>query len=578
MYFFKYLVKVLFSHIFLCVVPEWSNWQILSPENQDHEIRDKRQLEEKAKLVGVDIQKIKEDLQWLKDENLAEKVEDMLERVSELKDFEKHVWKKITVLETWLSLLEVKDGEDGVESIFEDAQEIQTIRENILQNKREYHQYVEESDAIKRTLETLSQNKLSEWEVNKFQTLTNKEFLNVSPESRLRFITVWNISSEMIASGKIKNIEFTFTYDGVFNRELYIRTTAWQVIPNQIQEVTSGNEIFTRRGTSGEFFTQEWKRLKIHEGTNIDVSKVVTQQDISAIEQSYVPKIEKYQEQTHKDIALWALKRWIDPDFAILMYGKELSQFSGSESQAFIEDKLTDIARFMDDFHHDYPWKKAFEWEKVSEGFAWYVTAILNGDMRKVSELYGFDISNMNSYRKAERYSSGWSVNMENIHIEWVSQEEINRVLQLDRFTPGSKEAQILFTVAAKSTGLPEHWWKNSDLHRILSKESNGVVWRLNYTIPKNYTPESFKSIALARRNNNPIGVRSTASGLGQLLLSNVDKYYPDGRQWLWDPLNEAVWMLRYIHDRYKTIETAGALYGRTGTHNGITKTFKEGY
>jgi hypothetical protein len=63
----------------------------------------------------------------------------------------------------------------------------------------------------------------------------------------------------------------------------------------------------------------------------------------------------------------------------------------------------------------------------------------------------------------------------------------------LKRFIPGSKEAIILFTVAAKAAGLPEKWGTLSELHRILSKESNGVVARLNYTIPKSMTPESFK-------------------------------------------------------------------------------------
>jgi SLT domain-containing protein len=71
----------------------------------------------------------------------------------------------------------------------------------------------------------------------------------------------------------------------------------------------------------------------------------------------------------------------------------------------------------------------------------------------------------------------------------------------------------------------------------------------------------------LERRNNNPFGVKSTASGLGQLLLSNVDKYYPDGRNGIGDALNEAVGMLRYIHDRYGSPEVAGSVYGRIGKY-----------
>ncbi len=55
---------------------------------------------------------------------------------------------------------------------------------------------------------------------------------------------------------------------------------------------------------------------------------------------------------------------------------------------------------------------------------------------------------------------------------------------------------------------------------------------------------------------------RSSATGLGQLLLSNVDRYYPDGRQGIGDPLQEAAGMLRYIQDRYGTPDNAWRLYG----------------
>ncbi len=581
MYFYKYLTHIYYNLLF-CAFSHESEWAWSEPteaqSTEESPITNKKDIEDKSKKLGIDVQKIRDDLQSLKNENLSEKAEDMMKKVLELKEFEKHVGKKITILETWLSLLEQKEQAGGNESIFEDATEIEKIRETILSNKREYNEYIEESSAMKRTLETLSQNKFSQEEIEKYKTLTNKEFLGVSPESRLRFVTVWNISSEMVSAWDVKNIEFTFTYDGTYNRDLYIRTTAGQVLPDEIREVTSGDEVFVRKWIKWEFFTAEGKRLKIHEGTKIDVSKTASSEELSALEQQYQEQLKSFDNPAEKQIALWALKRWIDPKFAILNYGEALWKIPEDTRAIDIEDKMTEIARFMDDFSQDYPWKDAFEGEKVSEAFAGYVVGILNGDVQSVAKTYGFDAAKMKTYRKQEKYSSGWPLNMENVNVEGVPQEEINSILKRKRFTPWSREAQVLFTVAAQSAWLPDDWGKNPWLHRILSKESNGVVGRLNYTIPKSYTPEKFKQIALARRNNNPIGVRSTASWLWQLLLSNVDKYYPDGRKGLWDPLNEAVGMLRYIHDRYKTVETAGALYGRTGTHNGISKTFKEWY
>ena len=56
---------------------------------------------------------------------------------------------------------------------------------------------------------------------------------------------------------------------------------------------------------------------------------------------------------------------------------------------------------------------------------------------------------------------------------------------------------------------------------------------------------------------------RSSATGLGQLLLSNVERYYPSGRQGIGNPMEEAVGMMRYIQDRYGSPDAAWAQYGR---------------
>ncbi len=564
------------------VFQSFVNYQVESGWGTSEEaIMDIGDIKQQTEQVWVDIAKIREDLQVLKDdaeqEQKVERAEEILERVKTFQSFEREVGKQIMSLESWLSHLEKEDSE-GVESIFEDAEEISQMRETILRHKQEYNQYVEESQALQRTLETLAQNKLTQEEQEEYKTITNNEFLHVTKEARLRFVTVGNISSQAISEGNVKNIEFTFTYDGVFNRDLYIRTTAGQVLPPEVREITAGSEVFIRSGIQGEFFTESGKRLKIHEGTQIDISKTATEEELVEMRESFEENLKEYEEIEEKDMALAALEKGIDPKFALLMYGEDIKNLSGDIRNVTIEDKLTDIARFQDDFSDDYLGKETFKDGEVTQEFAGYMTHILDWNMEKVAQEYWFDIEEMQKFQKSERYSSGWPLSMENVDIEWVSQEEIDRILHLPRFIPGSKEAIILFTIAAQSAWLPKQWGEHQWLHRILSNESNGVVGRLNYTIPDSMSPARFKELALSRRNNNPIGVQSTASGLGQLLLSNVDKYYPDGRRGLWDPLNEAVGMLRYIHDRYGTIDTAFALYGKTGTINGVTKTFREWY
>ena len=45
-------------------------------------------------------------------------------------------------------------------------------------------------------------------------------------------------------------------------------------------------------------------------------------------------------------------------------------------------------------------------------------------------------------------------------------------------------------------------------------------------------------------------------------MLSNVDRYYPDGRAGIGDPVNEAAGMLAYIRDRYGNPDNAWSQYG----------------
>lgn len=76
----------------------------------------------------------------------------------------------------------------------------------------------------------------------------------------------------------------------------------------------------------------------------------------------------------------------------------------------------------------------------------------------------------------------------------------------------------------------------------------------------------------------------STANGLWQLLLSNIDVFYPSGRKWIWDPIEEAVWFLRYIKERYWSPDVARSVYGKkwTFTHaitgKKTSKDFREWY
>lgn len=129
-------------------------------------------------------------------------------------------------------------------------------------------------------------------------------------------------------------------------------------------------------------------------------------------------------------------------------------------------------------------------------------------------------------------------------------------------YPPGSPEARQLFREAASRAGLPPEWGDSPGLHNILRRESGGQVGRPNYTYgSRARDPSQWGSIHNELRNGRKT-TRSSATGLGQLLLANVDRYYPSGRAGIGDPMEEAVGMLKYIQDRYGTPEAAWAAYG----------------
>ncbi len=443
------------------------------------------------------------------------------------------------------------------------------VNERVIRLRAELWELQEQKDIILRTLELTKTNKLSEGELQKMQKITSKEFLSTPVSERLKFITVWNIESKDVKEWWIKDLEFTFTYDWKFNRELYIRTTAGQTLPETARTVSSNWVEYNRTWLNWEFFSQDWKRLLIHEWTKIEVIKFWSEEELKQIWEKINENLGEFKNTPNEELAIESLKKWYDPKFVITLFGEKISSLQSWKKET-IEEILTDIARLQDDFKEDYPNEKAIleDW-KPSEKFAWYV---INNQKTwnesKVAELYGYNIETLKSSRRINNPSLWWGpINLEKINIDWVSKDEMDAILKKDRFNPGSKDAQVLFLAACQSANLPEEWCNAESLHRILSRESNWVVWRLNYTI-KWHTPETFKQEATTSTSNNPIWVKSTASGLGQLLLSNVDKYYPDWRNGIWDPLNEAVWMLRYINDRYWTPDIAWSVYGKEWSYD----------
>lgn|GEM_PF-1338635 len=125
------------------------------------------------------------------------------------------------------------------------------------------------------------------------------------------------------------------------------------------------------------------------------------------------------------------------------------------------------------------------------------------------------------------------------------------------RYAPGSDAAKDLFRQAAPLAGVDASWADSEALHKVLAKETQGRVGVPNYTFGNEVYSENLWGQMHAELRADMVRTSSTATGLGQLTLPNVDAYYPDGRAGIGDPVNEAVGMLRYIADRYGSPERA---------------------
>jgi hypothetical protein len=128
-------------------------------------------------------------------------------------------------------------------------------------------------------------------------------------------------------------------------------------------------------------------------------------------------------------------------------------------------------------------------------------------------------------------------------------------------YKPGTPEQIHLFETAAEYLGLPRSWAKAPSLFKLINSESGGKVGIPNFTYgdrakdPSNW-PEIWEEL-----RNGIYKTNASATGLGQLLASNTDKHYPEGRAGIGDPLNEAVGMLSYINKRWTSPDRAWECY-----------------
>ena len=155
-----------------------------------------------------------------------------------------------------------------------------------------------------------------------------------------------------------------------------------------------------------------------------------------------------------------------------------------------------------------------------------------------------------------------------------------------ERYAPYSSELTALLFEAATALGRSDalQLAENQALHRLIEKESNGYVGRPNVPSYGQVPPAYWAQIHAELREGiysgravNARGQKSSATGLGQLILPNVDKYHPPQpgvdahsgnptlraakRAGIGQALPEAIGVLAYLFDRFPSPEAALAYH-----------------
>lgn len=210
----------------------------------------------------------------------------------------------------------------------------------------------------------MDKEKLNEMLSQSFWNMDNKDFLKqFSKDQRLEKITKPPKESKDVKSWE--DIRFTFTFENKLNENLYLKTTAWQVLPSEVKEVVSRWKKYFRQGLEWEFFTNNNERLIIHEDTVVSIWDLRNKVNIPRWEkwQNYEDDKESIEYITDKNkktiseylknnpndnsnIVEEAVNRGVDPKFAVSVFSDLIKWKEDiKEINVILEDAFTEFDR-----------------------------------------------------------------------------------------------------------------------------------------------------------------------------------------------------------------------------------------
>lgn len=183
----------------------------------------------------------------------------------------------------------------------------------------------------------------------RMQKITNADFLqSVKFSDRLKNITEPNINSADISEKSQIEFNFSFTSEKE-NRNLFLLTTAGQVLPQSVDNVTTANgKQYSRESLCWEFFAEDGKRLIIRDKTQITIGDLRTNDEIVALEKQAAESLKNIQwasDENRELLSMWASKG-INPALVLKFFSVFFGTSDFSEVKPWeYEDFLTQVDR-----------------------------------------------------------------------------------------------------------------------------------------------------------------------------------------------------------------------------------------
>lgn len=196
------------------------------------------------------------------------------------------------------------------------------------------------------------------------------EFLELGRKDRIKLCTKNEINIKDLTSlnkdtqrPNVQEItlDFKFGWEKL-NEEIYLWTTAGQILPQEVSIVRSGGTTYVRNSLLWEFFSTDNKRLVIHQWTKLSIWGLREKSEIDSMNvvmnlQSNKVVNETLANPAYKEmsrdqltisldiIARKAGERWIDRKLAFLLCEEFISSWTVAQQEATIENHLTEIDR-----------------------------------------------------------------------------------------------------------------------------------------------------------------------------------------------------------------------------------------